>query len=170
MDVSPPREEDPDVQAREQAAEALVGTVVGTVVAAGVLAASAADEHPDPLHAGLYMAATVFVLWLAHGWARGLGLRMVGATKTGLLAGLRYELPVLQAIIAPGAALGVAAALGDGAEGSIMVAAWVCAIELGLLGAGIALAERRALLRVLGTGLACAALGVAMIALKALVH
>src|SRR3954462_2001833 len=34
VDVPPPSREDPDVQAREKAAETLVGTVVGTVVAA----------------------------------------------------------------------------------------------------------------------------------------
>ena len=150
-------------------AERLTGTVVGTIVAAGVLAVSAAEDEPNALEAGIYMVATVFVFWLAHGWARSLGQRVLGA-DSGLLAGLRHELPVLESAAPPALALAIAAALGESDENAITIAAWVCVAELGLFGAGIARQERASPGRIALTGAGCAALGLMMILLKALVH
>jgi hypothetical protein len=155
---------------REQAAQRFSGTVVGTVVAAGVLAASAADDDPQVLDIAIYMFSTVFVLWLAHGWAHGLGRRAAGAKDHGLWVGVRHELPVLRAVIVPLLALAVASAAGASDSNAITFAAWACVLELGIFGAGIARREGLPMLRVGTTAAGCAALGVAMIGLKSFVH
>lgn len=154
----------------EERARRLSGTVIGTIVAAGVLAVSAADEQPDAVDAGIYAFATVFVFWLAHGWAHSLGRRSAGDPDHGAVAGLRHELPVLESVGPPLAALAIATGLGDSDENAITIATWVCVAELGLFGAGIARQEGAAPLRVAATAASCAALGMTMIALKAFVH
>ncbi len=161
---------DANAKSAEERAQRLTGTVIGTIVAAGVLAVSAADEQPDAFDAGVYMVATVFVFWLAHGWAHGLGRRDAGDRGSGTIAGLRYELPVLESVLPPLAALALASALGDTDENAITIAAWVCVAELGLFGAGIARREGASPLRMASTAAGCAALGATMIALKAIVH
>jgi hypothetical protein len=165
-----PKSADERSPQREEAAQRLSGTVVGTIVAAGVLTASAADEHPQAFDVALYMLATVFVLWLAHGWAHGLGRRAAGASEHGLRMGLRHELPVLESAAVPLVALALASAAGDTDENAIMIAAWACVAELAVFGAGIARREGLSAVRIAMTAAGCAALGVAMIAMKSFVH
>lgn len=160
----------PDQITVEQRAVRLSGTVIGTIVTAGVLTVSSADEQPDALGTAVYVLATVFVFWLAHGWAHSLGRRVAGDRDRGLLAGLRHELPVLQSVVPPLVALGIASALGDSDENAITIAAWACVAELGIFGAGIAWREGAPPLRIASTGAGCAALGLAIIALKTVVH
>ena len=52
----------------------------------------------------------------------------------------------------------------------ITIATWVCVAELGLFGGGIARREGASPARIALTGAGCAALGLAMIVLKAFVH
>jgi hypothetical protein len=170
LSTQPAEQADASPSHREEAAQRLSGTVVGTIVAAGVLTASAADEHPQAFDVALYMVATVFVLWLAHGWAHGLGRRAAGADEHGLGVGLRHELPVLESALVPLLALALASAAGDTDENAIMIAAWACVAELGVFGAGIARREGLSTFRIATTAVGCAALGVAMIALKSFVH
>jgi hypothetical protein len=158
----------PDGQAEHE--PRLTATVNGTIVAAGVLAVSAADPDPNAYEAGLYALATVVVFWLAHGWAHALGLRAAGRRDRHLVRGLVHELPVLRAVVPPLVALAGARLLGAGHESAITIAAWVCVAELGALGAGVAIRERESVLGVALTALGCAALGLAMILLKAIVH
>ena len=77
---------------------------------------------------------------------------------------------MLQSAVAPAFALAIAAALGESDENAITFAAWVCVAELGLFGAGIARREGATPTRIAVTAAGCAALGFAMIALKAFVH
>jgi hypothetical protein len=147
----------------------LTATVNGTIVAAGVLTVSAADPAPNAFDAAWYTLATVIVFWLAHGWAHGLGMRAARRRDRHLLRGLIHELPVLRAVVPPLAALFLARLLGAEHETAITLAAWVCVGELGLLGAGVAIREGEPVLGILVTALGCATLGVAMIALKAIV-
>ena len=170
MSGQPPTPADAEATSREGRAQRLSGTIVGTIVAAGVLAVSGAGEQPDAFEAGLYMVATVFVFWLAHGWAHGLGRREAGHVEHGMRIGLRHELPVLESVVPPGLALAIASALGATDESAITIATWACVAELGLVGAGIARREGESALRVASTAAGCAALGAAMIALKAFVH
>lgn len=153
----------------DERAQRLVGTVNGTVVGAGVLAVSAGDEA-DALKAGAYVLATVAVLWLADGWAHALGLRAAGAPEQGLLAGLRRQRSVIASVVAPLAALALARIVGATDESAIDVALWVCVGELAFFGAAVARREGAPPHRVVMTALGCAALGLTIVVLKALVH
>jgi hypothetical protein len=154
----------------DERAQRLVGTVHGTVVAASVLAVSAADGDLDAAEVGAYTLATVVVFWLAHGWAHALGLRAAGKPNYGLIDGLRNQLPVLEAVIPPLAGLAVARLLGASNEAAISTAVWVCVGTLTLLGAGVASREGASPLRIAVTAAGCGALGLTMVALKAVVH
>jgi hypothetical protein len=154
----------------EERARRLVGTVNGTILTAGVLAVSAADEDPNAFDAGLYALATVVVFWLAHGWAHSLGRRAAEHPEHRLAHGLVDQLPVLESVVPPLVAIGIARLLGVDHEGAITWGAWVCVAELGLLGAAVAHRERRPPLRIASTAAGCAALGLLMIVLKAIVH
>lgn len=166
--MSEPAGEDP--MSADERAQRLVGTVHGTVVAAGVLAVSGAGNELDALDAGVYALATVIVFWLAHGWAHALGLRAAGRSDHGLLDGLRHQLPVLESVVPPLAALALARILGATAENAISVAIWVCVGELALFGAGVARREGAPPHRIAMTAAGCAALGLTMVVLKAVVH
>ena len=166
--TSAPAGEDP-VSADERA-QRLVGTVHGTIVVAGVLAAVGAGDEPDALEVGLYALATVVVFWLAHGWAHALGLRAAGQPEHDLLHGLRHQLPVLESVIPPLAALAIAQVLGANDDDAISVAIWVCVGELALVGAGVARREGAPPHRIAVSAAGCAALGLTMVALKAIVH
>ena len=154
----------------EERAQRLTGTVHGTIVTAGVLAVAGAGEQPVAFNAGVYALATVVVFWLAHGWAHSLGSRVAGDGGRGLLLALRYELPVLEAVVPPLLVLAVADLLGASGETAISIAMWTCVAELGVVGAGVARREGSTPLRVATTAAGCAALGMLMIALKAVVH
>lgn len=143
--------------------------MVGTIVTASVLAASAAGDNPDALRVGAYALATIVVFWIAHGWARSLGARSVGDPRHRLAHGLRHELPVLESVVPPLLALGIASAAGDSDENAITIAAWVCVGELGFFGGEVAHAEGASAPRIALTAAACASLGATMIALKAIV-
>jgi hypothetical protein len=154
----------------DERAQRLVGTVHGTIVAASVLAISGASNEHDALAAGAYLLATVVVFWLAHGWAHALGFRAAGRQDHGLLVGLRDQLPVLESVVPPLAALAIARILGATHEDAISIAIWVCVGELALLGAGVARREGAPPHRVAITAAGCASLGLTMVALKAVVH
>lgn len=159
-----------DPVAADERAQRLVGTVHGTVVAASVLAVSAADGELSAIEVGGYVLATVAVFWLAHGWAHALGLRAAGRPNHGLFDGLRNQLPVLESVVPPLAAVAVARILGATNETAISIAVWVCVGALTLLGAGVARREGSPPHRVAMTAAGCGALGLAMVALKAVVH
>lgn len=159
-----------DPVSADERAQRLVGTVHGTIVVAGVLAAVGASHEPDALDVGLYALATVIVFWLAHGWAHALGLRAAGQPEHDLLHGLREQLPVLESVIPPLAALGIAQVLGAADDDAITVAIWVCVGQLTLLGAGVARREGAPPHRIAMSAMGCAALGLTMVALKAVVH
>ena len=147
----------------------LTATVNGTIVAAGVLTVAAAEPNPNAFDAAWYALATVTVFWLAHGWAHGLGMRAARRRDRHLIRGLIHELPVLRAVVPPLVALMLARLFGAEHGNAITLAAWVCVAELGLLGAGVAIREGEPASGILLTTLGCAALGAAMIGLKAIV-
>ena len=154
----------------DERAQRLVGTVHGTIVAASVLAVSAADGALGSLQVAAYVLATVVVFWFAHGWAHALGARAAGQPNHGLLDGLRDQLPVLEAVGPPLAALGVARLLGATNETAVSIAVWVCVGALTLLGAGVAHREGERPHQVVLTAAGCGALGLAMVVLKTVVH
>jgi hypothetical protein len=155
---------------RHEHARRLVGTVHGTVVAASVLAIAGGGGGLDAIEVGGYVLATVVVFWLTHAWAEALGVRAAGEREYGLLAGLRHNLPVLEAAAQPLAALALAHLLGASDETAISIAIWVCVGTLMVLGAGVARDEGAPPHRVVLGAISCGALGLVMVGLKAVVH
>ena len=155
----------------DERAQRLIGTVHGTIVGASVLAVSGGvTSSLAAVEAGLYVLATVVVFWIAHGWGHALGYRAAGLPEHGFFKCLRDQLPIVESVIPPLVALGLASAVGASADTAIDVAIWVCVGQLGLLGVGVARREGLPPHRVVTTALGCAALGLVMVALKAIVH
>jgi hypothetical protein len=156
--------------AADQRAQRLVGTVHGTIVGASVLAVSGgAEDALSPVEAGAYMLATVLVFWVAHAWGHLLGFR-AARVERGALDCLRDQLPVVEAVFAPLAALLVAGAAGASDDNAINVAIWVCVGQLALLGVAVGWREGQSPARIALTATGCATLGIVMVALKAIVH
>jgi hypothetical protein len=155
----------------DERAQRLIGTVHGTIVGASVLAVSGGvGDSLEALYAGLYVFATVVVFWIAHGWGHALGFRAAGMPEHGFLQCLKDQLPIVESVIPPLVAMALASAAGASDDTAIDVAIWVCVGQLGLLGVGVARREGLPPHRVATTALGCAALGLVMVALKAIVH
>ena len=154
----------------DERAQRLVGTVHGTIVGASVLAVSGGVDALSIVETGAYVLATVVVFWLAHGWGHALGFRAAGMTDHGFLRCLREQLPIVEAAVPLLVALALASALGASDNTAIDVAMAVCVGQLGLLGVGVARREGLPPHRVAATAAGCAALGLVMVALKAIVH
>ena len=162
---------EPDPISADARAQRLVGTVHGTIVAASVLAVSGGvDDALSPVDAALYVLATVVVFWIAHGWGHALGFRAAGHPDHAFFKCLREQLPIVEAAGPPLLALAVAGAVGASDETAINIAMAVCVGQLGLLGVGVARREGQPPHRVAMTAAGCAALGLVMVALKAIVH
>ena len=154
----------------DASAQRLVGTVHGTIVAAGVLAVSGGADAMAALDAGIYVLATVLAFWLADAWGHALGLRAAGHGAYDLMGSLRSQLPVLESVIPPLGALAIAKLLGATDQSAINISIWVCVGALALLGAGVARREGLPPHRVVRTAVSCGAIGLVMVALKAIVH
>jgi hypothetical protein len=153
----------------ERQVERLAGAIYGTILVAGVLAATSAQDA-DVVDSAIYVFSTVFVFWLAHAWADSLA-RRVTRTRTGL-KGFRTTLanqwPLVQSAFPPIAVMLVASALGADDAQAIDWAAWSCVVLLAGWGVVVGRKEKGSTGGVVVTSVACAALGVLMIALKAL--
>lgn len=159
-----------DTHLDTERAQQLTGSVVGTIVAAGVLSVSSADEQPDISDTVAYLIATVAIFWLAHGWAYSLGRRATGHGRSRMRDGLKHELPVVESLLFPTAALVIAGLLGASEETALSIGVWVCVAELGLLGVAISFREGASPLGYIRTVGGCVALGLVMIGLKATFH
>jgi hypothetical protein len=160
-----------DAISADERAQRLIGTVHGTIVGASVLAVSGGvGDALDPVETGVYVLATVVVFWIAHAWGHVLGFRAAGVQGQGALKCLGDQLPIVEAVVAPLGALAIAGFAGASDEDAIDVAIWVCVGQLALLGVGVGRREGQPPHRIALTAAGCAALGVVMVALKAIVH
>jgi hypothetical protein len=157
--------------AADESAQRLVATVHGTIVGASVLAVSGGvDDALTPIEASVYVLATVVVFWVAHAWGHLLGFRAAGVEGHGVRECLRDQVPIVEAAVAPVAALLIAGAAGASDDDAITIAIWICVGQLALLGVGVGRREGQPPHRIALTAAGCAALGVVMVALKAIVH
>ena len=164
--VSEPAAQEPDT---ERQVERLAGAIYGTILVAGVLAATSSDDA-SLVDTAAYVLSTVVVFWLAHAWADSLA-RRVTATRSGL-KGFRTTLanqwPLVQSAFPPIGVMFAASLLGAGDEDAITWGAWSCVFFLGGWGVVVARRERESAGGIVVTSVACAALGLMMIGLKAL--
>jgi hypothetical protein len=140
------------------------------VVVGGVLAATTRDAIPSAIDAGLYVLATVVVFWLAHAWARSMGRRATGQRSLylGLAESLAQDWPLVQSAFPPLISIAVARALGASHETAIDIGLWTCVAQLAAWGAGIARQEGYSAFGIVVQTAGCAALGILLVLLKAL--
>ncbi len=147
----------------------LAGTIYGTVIATALVAGMSEDDSLSEGEILLSLAATMVAFWIAHAYANLLAGHASGGrlpTWRQVRAGLAHEWSIVQA------AMPAAGALLLGVIGMLsQTAAKDTAIGIGLVGLagwGWILARRDRLSpgRALAVGLASAALGAVVIAVK----
>ena len=152
--------------------ENLSASVYGTILVSSVIVGLGGTD----LTAGAMMAAlavTALVFALAHAWSRALARSADDrqALAVGhVMDGLRHEWPMVEAVAPALLALGLAA-LGVYSESTGL---WIAIVaNTALLFAWGAILRHRAAgsaLQILGAGLTTATLGLALVALKVLIH
>lgn len=151
--------------------QTIAGTVYGTIVVLSVVTAGSAVEH-DLWRLAVIAAATVAIYWLAHVYSRGLGEslkvgRRLTAAELGAIA--RRERSILLAAVLPVSAI-VLGALGVLANRTALwVAVGVGVATLTVQGVRYARLERLSGTAAVVTVAINLALGLAIVALKALV-
>lgn len=151
--------------------QTIAGTVYGTIVVLSVITAASTVEH-DLGRLAVVAAATVAIYWLAHVYSDGLGEslkvgRRLTAAELGVIAG--RERSILMAAVLPVAAvlLGALGVLAN--RTALWVAVGVGVATLTAQGLRYARLERLSRTGTIVTTAINLALGLAIVALKALV-
>lgn len=142
--------------------------VYGTVLTAGLISAFAA-YNPGLVMLIARTVGTVAVFWAAHVYAEIVGNRDLN-WRDSVREALQRSAGLLWALIVPVTCLAAAALLGLTADAAVDVALWGATVTLAVLGWWAARQRRAGRWAKLGTAAGTAGLGVALIALKALVH
>lgn len=148
------------------------GAVYGTITMGALLAAESGvrESYPETVGAA---AVAIALYWLAHSYAELLGARLESGerlTLAMLSRALRRDWPIVRGAVAPLLALLLCWALAVNLEKGVQVAVWVAAasvVAFELL-AGLYAKARPA--ELLLEGCVGAALGLAMVALRAILH
>jgi hypothetical protein len=146
----------------------VAGVVYGTVVAMATLTAAYVSVK-DPWKVAAVVWSTLFVLWLAHLYAHGLGESIVRGRRldrTELKSVARRELGILIAAIGPSVALLLGAAGVLHGNTAVWLALGIGLATLGVEGLRYARLEKLGLGATLGVTAANLALGVLVVVLK----
>lgn len=142
--------------------------VYGTVLTAGLISAFSLYD-PELLTLIARTVGTVVVFWGAHVYAEIVGNRDL-SWRAAAREAMQRSAGLLWALIVPVVCLGVAAALQLSVDAAVDVALWGAVVTLALLGWWAARQRHASALGKVVTSLGTAGLGLALIALKALVH
>ncbi|WP_146069328.1 hypothetical protein [Cryobacterium sp. Y11] len=142
--------------------------VYGTVLTAGLISAFSLYNPGLPVLIARTVG-TVLVFWGAHVYAEIVGNREM-SWRAAVGEALQRSAGLLWALIVPVACLAAAAVFGLSMDTAINISLWGAVITLAILGWWAARQRRATLLAKLGTAAGTAGMGVALIALKALVH
>lgn len=146
--------------------------IYGTLVTAGVLAARGAGDR-DLAELCLTVGGTLLVFWLGHAYTDLLGGVVATGRQAGpaaLLHALRVEWPIVESGVLPVAATLLARGAGASSNTAVLAGLLVAVVEICLWAV---LAGRRLQLTLfarLSYVLVSGLLGLAIIALKALLH
>lgn len=147
------------------------GAMYGTILVAGQLAVESVIDYSAAAVVGSLLASVV-VFWLAHAYTDTLGsVISAGPGKTvSFRTGLRKEWPIVESAIAPAAALLICTGLGANPSTAIVVAVVTADVEL--VGWAFLAARRAGLTGVhrVVASVVGALLGLALVALKVLIH
>ncbi|HUN79436.1 MAG TPA: hypothetical protein VMU32_10980 [Solirubrobacteraceae bacterium] len=148
------------------------GAVYGTITMGALLAAESGirESYPETVGAA---AMAIALYWLAHSYAELLGARLESGerlTPPMLRRALRRDWPIVRGALAPLASLLLCWALAVNLEKGVQVAVWVAAVSVVAfeLLAGLYAKARPA--ELLLEGCVGVAMGLAMLALRAILH
>ena len=142
--------------------------VYGTVLTAGLISAFSLYNPGLPALIARTVG-TVLVFWGAHVYAEIVGNREM-SWREAVREALQRSAGLLWALIVPVACLSVAALLGWPVDAAVDLSLWAAVVTLAVLGWWAARQRQAGLLAKLATGAGTAGMGLALIALKALVH
>jgi hypothetical protein len=160
---------------RSWAAKAIVlsGSVYGTILASSIIVALSYKEHGSALVMIAALAVTEFVFTAAHAWSALLAsghARGALPSPADVVHALRHEWPVLQATWPAMLALTLAAVGVYSANTGVNLALVANAVILFLWGLGLAWLQDIPLPLAIAAGVVTCGLGVALVALKVMVH
>lgn len=142
--------------------------VYGTVLTAGLISAFSLYDPPLPVLIARTVG-TVLVFWGAHVYAEIVGNRQM-SWREAVREALERSAGLLWAIIVPVACLTAAAFLGLPVDAAVDVSLWGAVATLAILGWWAARQRHASLPVKLAIAAGTAGMGLALIALKALVH
>jgi hypothetical protein len=148
------------------------GTVYGTIVVMGTLAAGSDSRTVHAGRLAVLTAGTVIVFWLAHVYAEALDLSLTGQHKIDpgeLLALCRHELAIPAAAVIPVLVLVVGASGAVDDSTAVWIAMAVGVVTLTAQGVRYARIEQLSRVGTLVSVSTNLGLGLAIVALKALV-
>jgi hypothetical protein len=150
----------------QELAHAIHGTVVGAAVMV------AASLHGTLLQLVIAVVATLLVFWATDRYAELLaaGARGPGTGRSRVLAALRHGWPMLEASYAPVIVLLLVSALGAELQVAVLAALGLSTVLLAGLGYDAARQSGASVVPALGWSTMSALLGVAIIALKFVLH
>ncbi|HVR05544.1 MAG TPA: hypothetical protein VMS02_05840 [Solirubrobacteraceae bacterium] len=148
------------------------GAVYGTIAIGAVLAAEGGlrETYPETLGAALVAVA---LYWLAHAYAELLGARIESGerlTAETLWAALRRDWTIMRGAVAPLLALSICWALALDLESGVRVAVWTAAGSLVAFELLAGLHSRARPAELLLEGCVGAAMGLGVLALRAILH
>jgi hypothetical protein len=159
-------------QQRRQLSGNPASAIYGTLVTAGVLVARGAGDR-DVVELCLTVGGTLLVFWLGHAYTDLLGGAVATGQRTGpaaLIHALRVEWPIVESGVLPVAATLLARGAGASANSAVLAGLLIAVVEICLwavlAGRRLQLTPLARVSYVIVSGL----LGLAIIALKALLH
>jgi len=158
---------------RHASVAGLANSIYGTVLTIALIAAYSADESLDALFIAAGVVVTTAVFWLAHAQAELLALRYtLGHRPTGgeRREQVRESLPMVEASFPPALALVLGDVAGFSNDTSVAVALGIGVAELAGWGVAIGRREQLGALRVAAVTALNVALGLAVVALKLVIH
>jgi hypothetical protein len=151
--------------------ENLAATLYGTILATSVIATLPGAERPAIVIAALLVTAVVFAL--AHAWAHVLARsarERAPVTRSAVAAGIKHEWPMVEAALPASAVVALALLDVYSIETALWAATAVNTLLLFVWGAVVRRISGGSTWISLRAGLAAASLGVALAALKYLIH
>lgn len=147
--------------------------IYGLIVAMSILAVWSVEPDPDATEVLESLAGTVVIFWLAHAYA-AISEDMIRNRRRPTRGELRtivsHEWPLVEVAVLPALIVGLAVVDAVSTETAIAIALYVCLAELAATGFVSAWRTGTRGLAVVALGGVSVVLGVAIVALKALIH
>jgi hypothetical protein len=151
----------------------LTSSIYGTVLAIALIAAYSAEEELDSLLIATALLVTLAVFWLAHSQAELLAVRYAvghALSRKEVREHLRHGWPMVEAGFPPAGALLLGAVGLVGEDTAVDLALGVGVAELAAWGVAVGVKEQLGTLRTFAVTALNVSLGLAVVALKLVIH